>query len=216
MHRPLEVVLRDLSPREVGVDLVREGEDAFGHPAEDGDDEGAGHIEPLSEAYERGLRDGAASLEEAQRLAIASLEARFEERLEAERAALCEASAERMSLEIREATQEARDDFERVIGSLIAEIARDRLVDSIVSDLVAEAVSLMASSTAASRMTRVEGPPHLLKAFREQVSRQGDFCLDQFEWIETDHVEIRIRHDASLFETSIGRWVEKLDLLCAT
>jgi hypothetical protein len=174
----------------------------------------------VEEAYERGKRDGVASVQTEYDIKLVEQRTRHVMKLAADRHRSAAENAKGMAAQLIGAVKDMEAEICRCVAGILAPFVADAVRRRAIEDLAAT-LSLMAKERRPASLT-VEGPGDLLDALKAALA---DFplpieyaaipalsydALGNHDEGNLDAIEVRVRLDERVIETQIGPWLERL------
>jgi len=160
--------------------------------------------ERLAEAYERGLREGAAAARAEDAETAAREQAAAQERALEERVQFQANEYARFGETLETGMAEMEDRIAASVTRILAPLLTSEMTKRIVDDLCDDIARLC--SAGSPEIVRIRGPEHLLEGLRARVAK----LPVEFEFVEDDDVEVTVEAPHTVIRTQLRPWADLL------
>lgn len=159
-------------------------------------------IDPVEEAYARGIEEGRLASDADAEARIEELKAGMERSLAATRQAWCEEQGPQIALAITSAIREMEDS----VAQSVASVLRPFLAQAVREKAIGALRTLLQDLLASTPDVRLEvsGPEDLLAAVRASLPTQSAVT-----YVASEGVDVQVKAGASVIETRIAEWLRE-------
>jgi hypothetical protein len=159
-------------------------------------------IDPVEEAYQRGLEEGRLASEAAAEARIEELKAAMEISLAATRQAWCDEQGPQIARHITMAIREMEDRVAQSVACVLRPFLTQAVRERAIGELRAVLQDLV--NSAPDVALQVTGPEDLLA-----VVRDGLPALGAVSYVASEGVDVQVKAGASIIETRIAAWLRE-------